>query len=609
MRAQAVAVLGDLAAPAATVAVATAIDDPAPRVRLRAALASHRLPSDGARERLVARLSVDGDDPVLRHGLVWGLLRCADEETLERLAASTDRRERLAALLVWRRTGDPALARFFDDTDDALVLEAARAVHDELVADALPALADRLDDARWLGRFGGDGTEGDADDDRGDDDSDDAEPLDPDHALLWRRALNAAYREGGEARARSVLAFAEGAAASADLRAEALELLGAWAEPEPLDRITGFSWPLPAREDGVVDELVLAFAAAEAEGGLAVGADTPDEVVRAWAELAQARADEHPQPRALAERLAAPLADTDRDDGTRRALFDATVALLAPLPDGEAERLALLDAALGDPSSELRAAGLEALRDLDPALALPRVPALLEQGELPERRAALGILADAEGAQVDEARALLDGRLGELVTGTWPAELRLDLVLAAEELLPRAEGPAAEDTRALLAGHHARLEGDDELLAPWVDGLFGGDADAGRGVFERNEMQCQCCHVSAGDGPTVGPELAGVGRRLARRQILASILDPNRRIAPGYLTERLTLTDGESVAGRVLGEADGTIRIQDAEGEVTEVRAEDVVARRPSISAMPEGLAAALTREEMRDLIEYVAGL
>jgi len=39
------------------------------------------------------------------------------------------------------------------------------------------------------------------------------------------------------------------------------------------------------------------------------------------------------------------------------------------------------------------------------------------------------------------------------------------------------------------------------------------------------------------------------------------------------------------------------------------VSAARVVERRPGISAMPEGLAAGLTREEMRDLVEYVAGL
>ena len=35
----------------------------------------------------------------------------------------------------------------------------------------------------------------------------------------------------------------------------------------------------------------------------------------------------------------------------------------------------------------------------------------------------------------------------------------------------------------------------------------------------------------------------------------------------------------------------------------------EVVERRPDISAMPEGLTKFLTRRELRDLVEYLAGL
>ena len=125
-------------------------------------------------------------------------------------------------------------------------------------------------------------------------------------------------------------------------------------------------------------------------------------------------------------------------------------------------------------------------------------------------------------------------------------------------------------------------------------------------------MQCVRCHVSAEVAEAVGPDLTGVGGRLARLQILESILDPNKRIAPGYGTTKLILDDGTAVSGRVLGDADDAseeLRVLDADGNVTTVSAARVVERRPGISAMPEGLAAALSREEMRDLIEYVAGL
>ena len=43
--------------------------------------------------------------------------------------------------------------------------------------------------------------------------------------------------------------------------------------------------------------------------------------------------------------------------------------------------------------------------------------------------------------------------------------------------------------------------------------------------------------------------------------------------------------------------------------EVVEIAVEDIEARRADLSAMPEGHERFLTREEMRDLIEYVADL
>ena len=92
------------------------------------------------------------------------------------------------------------------------------------------------------------------------------------------------------------------------------------------------------------------------------------------------------------------------------------------------------------------------------------------------------------------------------------------------------------------------------------------------------------------DEETVIADLTGVGGRLARLQILESILDPNKRIAPGYGTTKLILDDGTAVSGRVLGDADDAsseLRVLDADGHVTTVEAARVVERRPGISAMP----------------------
>src|SRR5690606_36030151 len=89
-----------------------------------------------------------------------------------------------------------------------------------------------------------------------------------------------------------------------------------------------------------------------------------------------------------------------------------------------------------------------------------------------------------------------------LELGGVPEELILDLVLACEQ----QQSPSLE---ALLAAHRARRGATALLLAPWLDGLHGGDAELGRRVFERADLSCVRCHTAGEEVPGggVGPDL------------------------------------------------------------------------------------------------------
>jgi quinoprotein glucose dehydrogenase len=129
-------------------------------------------------------------------------------------------------------------------------------------------------------------------------------------------------------------------------------------------------------------------------------------------------------------------------------------------------------------------------------------------------------------------------------------------------------------------------------------------------VFARPALSCTKCHATDEWGKqVVGPNLQGLGRRMARLQILESIVAPNQRIAPGFGSELLFLKDGETIACRVLEDENGTLRIADKDGNLRLLEAAQIELRKPSLSPMPEGIAAGLSREDMRDLIEYLAGL
>lgn len=56
--------------------------------------------------------------------------------------------------------------------------------------------------------------------------------------------------------------------------------------------------------------------------------------------------------------------------------------------------------------------------------------------------------------------------------------------------------------------------------------------EAGRNAFR--DTGCNQCHRFAGEGGTVGPDLSGVGQRLAARELLESIIFPSKVISEGF---------------------------------------------------------------------------
>ncbi len=106
-----------------------------------------------------------------------------------------------------------------------------------------------------------------------------------------------------------------------------------------------------------------------------------------------------------------------------------------------------------------------------------------------------------------------------------------------------------------------------------------------------------------------GPTLAGIGKQKSRRELLESLLDPNKTIAEGFETVVLTLDTGKTVTGIVVNESNGVIRLVDDQREEFTVSADSVEERYQGQSAMPDDVAKQLTRREIRDLVEFLASL
>src|SRR5216683_4206831 len=142
VRAQAAKVLGDGRSTKAFAGLLKLLADPSPRPRFFAAIALGKL---GRKEAVPALLEMlranDNQDRYLRHAGVMGLLGCADVATLRNLAKDPSAGARMAAVVALRRLHRPEIATFLQDTDPAIVREAARAISDEPISGALPQLA------------------------------------------------------------------------------------------------------------------------------------------------------------------------------------------------------------------------------------------------------------------------------------------------------------------------------------------------------------------------------------------------------------------------------------------------------------------------------------
>jgi putative heme-binding domain-containing protein len=149
-----------------------------------------------------------------------------------------------------------------------------------------------------------------------------------------------------------------------------------------------------------------------------------------------------------------------------------------------------------------------------------------------------------------------------------------------------------------------------ERLAAFTNILTGGDAVIGRKLFfEKPEANCGKCHKVGGQGGDTGPALDGFGSRQTREYILESLLLPNLRIPEGYDTVIVLLKNGTGTSGLLKNENESELMIHTPEDGLVKINKSDVQVRQKGASPMPEGLDQLLTRDDLRHLIEFVAGL
>lgn len=131
------------------------------------------------------------------------------------------------------------------------------------------------------------------------------------------------------------------------------------------------------------------------------------------------------------------------------------------------------------------------------------------------------------------------------------------------------------------------------------------DRDRGKAVFSR---VCSACHKLDGTGAEVGPDLAGLANRNAA-YFLQEVLDPNRNVDSRYVEYRATTNSGRVVSGVLKSETATSIVLAGQHGQDETLLRSDIEELQSSAkSLMPEGLEKDLPKQDMADLLAYLAG-
>jgi putative membrane-bound dehydrogenase-like protein len=522
-----------------------ALADDMPAVRREAAMALGRIGSRAAAPALLEAIRA-GDDRFLEHAQIYALIRIADRAACLKGLEDSSPRVRRAALIALDQADNGDLAR----EQVVPLLESSdgdlqRAALKVVIA--RPAWADGVADLlrRWL--TGGE--------------------LPESHRSILQTALPGLSKQP---LIQEIIAEAmRGDATPLATRLLLLELM-AQAAVETLPA----SWSAELRravEQG--DERILRQAVATLRARSEAGFD--DLLVRVGMDTKHSSEARLAALGAVAARLGEPSS----------AVFDFLQSQL------EASLPALTRLAAASALSHLKLDGpqLERLTDVVGSAEAVELPYLLvpfERSRSPgvgkRLVAALGRAPGVESLSPDAPRLILK---------EYPTEVQ------------EAAAPLLERLRMGAAKQKARL---DEL----EPALAGGNKAMGRTIFFGDKAVCAGCHTVGSAGGKIGPDLSKIGGIRAPRDLLESIVFPSASIVRGYEPFTITTQDGvvhSGILGRDTAEAVTLIATDRSEVRIPRSSVDEIQPSRVSI--MPQGLDTQLSRQELSDLIAFLASL
>lgn len=182
------------------------------------------------------------------------------------------------------------------------------------------------------------------------------------------------------------------------------------------------------------------------------------------------------------------------------------------------------------------------------------------------------------------ARAADDGALCELIENGIPPEMPAGAFLTDVEV------------RALVAFVSS--------LGKSATAAIAGDPARGARVFASNG--CSSCHILAGQGNALGPELTDLGDRRSAAYVREVLLEPAASLPAEFLIVRVTTKAGETAEGIRINEDNYSVQLRDMGGSLrsfdkAELRSQERLRGKtpmPSFKNLPPA--------DLEDLVAYL---
>ena len=153
----------------------------------------------------------------------------------------------------------------------------------------------------------------------------------------------------------------------------------------------------------------------------------------------------------------------------------------------------------------------------------------------------------------------------------------------------------------------------DRQLREFRDFAMSRDGNASRGrelFFDDQRVACAKCHSVDGTSSKAGPDLVSIGDAYPRGELIRSVLEPSASITVGYGTTTVVTKNEEEFEGIVKQATGEMLVLARGDGRQVQIAAADIKEHwGSSVSLMPEGLQAGLSRQEFADLIDYLVSL